>query len=255
MSDNPQTNPEMREVRLVMPPLKPVVTNTLFAITVAIFLVQLATQSFMELDIPATLGMKVNALIAHGQVWRLITPMFLHGSILHVALNMYALFILGRGLEQYYGHTRFLWLYFLSGFAGNVISMLFSPHNSLGSSTAIFGLIAAQGVFVYQNRKVFGGNAQRALMNVFLVAGLNFIIGMSPGIDNWGHLGGFIAGIAFSWLAGPMLQPVLTHDPNGQPIATLADQRDQHDVYQAILIVGVVFIFLAAGGIYFYKPK
>jgi rhomboid protease GluP len=209
----------------------------------------------MGLDVPAVLGMKVNQLIAQGQVWRLITPMFLHGSILHVALNMYALFILGRVLEQYYGHTRFLWLYILSGFAGNIVSMLFSPSNSLGSSTAIFGLIAAQGVFLYQNRKVFGGNAQRALMNVIMVAVLNFVIGLSPGIDNWGHLGGFIAGIAFAWLAGPILQPILAHDQNGEPIAILTDQREKRDIYQAIFIVGMVFLFLAAGGIYLYVPK
>jgi rhomboid protease GluP len=118
---------------------------------------------------------------------------------------MYALFILGPGLERYFGHGRFIVLYFLSGFAGNVMSFMFSPAPSLGSSTAIFGLLGAQGVFVYRNREVFGGFARRALTNVIWIAGVNLIIGLTPGIDNWGHLGGLIGGTIFAWFGGPLL--------------------------------------------------
>jgi rhomboid protease GluP len=107
-------------------------------------------------DVPAALGMKVNELIIHGQIWRLITPVLLHGSILHLGFNMYALYILGPGLERFYGHWRFLTLYLLAGFAGNVMSFIFSPNPSLGASTAIFGLLGAQGVFLYHNRGIYG---------------------------------------------------------------------------------------------------
>ena len=61
------------------------------AITIAVYLLQIATEYLLGTDLPAALGMKVNELIIQGQVWRLFTPMFLHASILHIGFNMYAL--------------------------------------------------------------------------------------------------------------------------------------------------------------------
>jgi rhomboid protease GluP len=180
-------------------------------------------------------------LIAEGQVWRLITPMFLHGSILHIGFNMYALFILGPGLERYFGHGRFIVLYFLSGFAGNVLSFMFSPAPSLGSSTAIFGLLGAQGVFVFLNREIFGGFARRALTNVIWIAAVNLLIGLTPGIDNWGHLGGLIGGTIFTWFGGPLL--VLK---GVSPSLTVVDKRETRDWVLAAIGDVALFTFLAA---------
>ncbi len=115
-----------------LPHATPVVTYTLLGITVAVFLVQLVTEFVLGYDLASAIGLKVNELIISGQVWRLITPMFLHGSILHIGFNMYALFALGPSLEGYYGHGRFLALYLLSGFAGNVVSFLFSANPPWG---------------------------------------------------------------------------------------------------------------------------
>ena len=157
-------------------------------------------------DIPAAWGVKANNLIMQGQVWRLFTPIFLHGSILHIGFNMYALFYIGPTLERFYGRQRFLALFLLSGFAGNVISFMFSPYPSLGSSTAIFGLLGAEGVLIYQNREIFGNVARRALSQVVIIAAVNLIIGLTPGIDNWGHIGGLIGGTLFAWFGGPLLQ-------------------------------------------------
>lgn len=151
----------------------------------------------------AALGDKHNAGIIQGQYWRLFTPMWLHGSILHIVFNMYALVIFGSNLERFYGHFRYLLLYLLSGFAGNVVSFMMSPTDSLGSSTAIFGLIAAQGVFIYQNRALIR-NSRSLLINTITIAGINLVLGLSPGIDNWGHLGGLLGGLAFAWSAGPI---------------------------------------------------
>jgi len=85
---------------------RPYVTYTLLGICVVVFLLQLATQSFLGTDIPSTWGIKANDLILQGQIWRLITPTFLHGSIFHIAFNMYALFYLGSTLERFYRHCR-----------------------------------------------------------------------------------------------------------------------------------------------------
>lgn len=116
--------------------------------------------------------------------------------------NMYALSMLGRQIEPFYGRGRFLMLYVLSAFGGNVLSFALSRFNSLGASTAIFGLLAAEGVFIWQNRGVFGKQSQGILMNLAFVLVLNLFIGISPGsnTDNWGHLGGLLAGFSLlSW--------------------------------------------------------
>jgi rhomboid protease GluP len=185
---------------------KPTVTYALLGVTIAVFVLQLATKQLYGVDIPAYFGVKADQAIISGQWWRLFTPMFLHGSIMHIGFNMYALYLLGPTLERFYGHGRFLLLYILAGFAGNVMSFLMTPAPSLGSSTAIFGLLAAQGVFLLQNRRYFDQQrTSQALRNIIVVAAINFIIGLSPGIDNWGHLGGFIGGGIFAWLAGPRM--------------------------------------------------
>jgi rhomboid protease GluP len=217
------------------------VSYSLLAITILVFLAQMISQQLLGTDLPAMMGMKVNDLIAEGQLWRLITPVFLHGGILHIGFNMYALFILGPGLERYFGHGRFIALYFVSAFAGNVLSFIFSPAPSLGSSTAIFGLLGAQGVFVYRNREVFGGFARRALTNVLWIAGVNLVIGLTPGIDNWGHLGGLIGGTIFAWLGGPLL--VLQ---GVAPTLSVVDKRETRDWVLAAIGDAALFAFLAA---------
>jgi rhomboid protease GluP len=160
---------------------------------------------------------------------------------------MYALFALGPQLERFYGHGRFLMLYLLGGFAGNVVSFLLSPEYSLGASTAIFGLIGAQGVFLYRHRKMFGGVAQRALTNIITVAVVNLIIGLSPGIDNWGHVGGLLGGTLFAWFGGPLLE-VEADMGMGAPGAPLklSDRREPGTVLAAVLLVALFFASLAA---------
>lgn len=224
-----------------IPPGTPMVTYTIMGITVLFFLLQQASQMLVGVDYPAMLGMKVNTLILQGQFWRLITPMFLHGSILHLGFNMYALFIFGPGLERHYGHWRYIALYFLSGFCGNVVSFLFTGSPSLGSSTAIFGLLGAEAVFLYQNRTIFGDVAQRALINLVVIAVINLLIGLSPGIDNWGHLGGLIGGTLFAWYAGPVFRVQGVY-----PSQLLVDERHPRDVWRAGISVSLLFALLAA---------
>ena len=236
--------PVEQRIPVSVPRTRPLVTYTLLVITIIIFLLQSASEYIFGYDLVAGLGMKVNELILEGQYWRLFTPMFLHGSILHLGFNMYALYIFGPGLERYYGHGRFILLFVLSGFAGNVFSFTFSASNSLGSSTAIFGLLAAEGVFLYLNQKVFGGVARRALNNIIMIAVVNLIIGLSPGIDNWGHMGGLLGGAIFAFLGGPILQ-VKGITPN----LHIVDTRETSDVVRAALVDIFLFGALALGTI------
>ncbi len=203
----PLPPPAGTPVTVRLPVRKPWVTYGLIGITVAVFLLQLLSQSTSHdgVDWPFLLGGKINAYILRGELWRLVTPALLHGSLLHIAFNMYALFSLGSSLERYYGHGRFLVLYIIGSFCGNSLSFLLSPNPSLGASTAVFGLVAAEGVFIYRNRRLFGSRARAMLSNLVLIVVVNLLIGLQPGIDNWGHLGGLAGGALFAWMAGPLL--------------------------------------------------
>ena len=221
---------------------RPYVTFVLIAICVVLFLLQMLSQFlFSGDDYLYYFGGKINEFILAGQLWRLFTPMFLHGSIIHIGFNMYALYNLGPGLELHYGRWRYLGLFLLSGFAGNVFSFMFSENPSLGSSTAIFGLLGAEGVFLYQNRALFGEVARRALIQLASIAAINLVIGLSPGIDNWGHIGGLVGGTLFAWFAGPLLRRDGLFPPY-----RLIDGRDLREVILAGTGVSLMFVILAA---------
>ncbi len=243
-STYPPQAPAPQTIHIPFPSHPPYVSYAIIGICIAVYLVQLATQQWLGYDWPAEWGAKINQSIVRGELWRLFTPMFLHASILHIGFNMYALVNIGPGLERHYGHGRFLALFLLGGFSGNVFSFLLTSSASLGSSTAIFGLLGAEGVLLYQNRRMFGGVAQRALGNVILIAVVNLIIGTSPGIDNWGHVGGLIGGTLFAWFGGPLLQLEGIF-----PSLSISDRREGRQIWLAGLVVAGIFTFLAGVGI------
>jgi rhomboid protease GluP len=262
--------PQPQAIQVAVPHVKPTVTYAILGFTIFIYLLQLASQYLVSgyyavrllalfhiqvsyagsFDFVALLGEKINLLIRSGQVWRLITPVFLHDSslpygLLHIGFNMYALYLYGRGLESRLGHWRFSLLYFLSAYAGNVLSFLLTPNPSLGASTAIFGLLAAEGIFVFQNRQLLGSRANRALMNVLYVAGINLAIGFSSGglVDNFGHLGGLLGGVIFSWFGGPRWKM-----EGFFPSIRLIDEREGHGALAGTAAVLVFFIPLTLLG-------
>jgi len=193
-------------VEVKLPATIPYVSYILIGLTLLVFAAQLLTKAIYGVDLPLVLGAKHNDSIQQGEFWRLITPVLLHGGFMHIAFNMYALYIIGPQLERHYGHLRFLLLYLLSGFAGNILSFYLSPAAAVGASSAIFGMIAAQIIFVWINRRLFGERSRAMLINLAFIVVVNLALGLSPGIDNWGHLGGLAGGAAFAWFAGPVLR-------------------------------------------------
>jgi rhomboid protease GluP len=241
----PQEPVQPTLVKVNVPQVKPTMTYGIMAVTVVIFALQMLSQYTLQgVDLPFYYGGKINQFILQGQLWRLITPVFLHGSILHIAFNMYALYSLGTSLERVYGHGRFALLYFLAGFAGNAASFMLSANPSLGSSTAVFGLVAAQGVFMFQNRKLFGSErARSAILNTLSIVVINLFIGLTPGsnIDNWGHVGGLLGGLLFAWLGGPLWKI-----EGIAPAYQVVDQRQSTQVQLASAAVLLVFGLIAA---------
>jgi membrane associated rhomboid family serine protease len=129
--------------------------------------------------------------VSNGDWWRLVTAMFLHGSLLHLAFNMLALYWLGTIIEQALGTRRFLLVYFVSGLAGSAGALWFSSAFAVtvGASGAIFGLIGALLILEYLST---GSLMGQAMVLIVVNLALTFAV---PNISIGGHLGGLAGGI------------------------------------------------------------
>jgi rhomboid protease GluP len=161
-------------------------------------------------------GAKHRLLIESGQHWRLLTAAFLHQGLLHLAVNMYALWMLGRFCEPIYGHGRFLLIYLGAALGGSLASMRFTDEPSVGASGALFGLLGAALVFGFMHRKELPeaiGRRLRASLVFWLL--VNLALGfVFPFLDHWGHIGGLAAGMSLAVLLGNDL-----FAPRGAPLA------------------------------------
>jgi rhomboid protease GluP len=145
-------------------------------------------------------GANYGPAIRAGEYWRLVTSMFLHGSILHIAFNAYALYQLGAMFELLLGSSRLLMVYFATGIAGSLTSAYFSSSPSVGASGAIFGLMGALIAFLLRRRGNLTPAGKAILMQLVGWAVINVFFGFStPGIDNSAHLGGCAAGLLFGF--------------------------------------------------------
>src|SRR3954453_17072175 len=169
------------------------VTKVLIGINAVMFVLELASPTlksdlwligaFPPPPFQATEG------VAAGEYYRLLTAAFLHANLLHIALNMYALFLFGPPLEAALGRSRFLAVYLISAVGGTAASYAFSPaaQPSLGASGAVFGLL---GAFFVVNRRLGRENS-----GLLVLLAINFAFGfLSSGIDWRAHLGGLLAG-------------------------------------------------------------
>jgi len=257
VNETPQTPnasepaPVQQQARVSLPQSAPYVTYSIIGATVAFYVLQVLSvlifgypTTYGNIDWLELYGARINEFILAGELWRLLTPALLHGSITHIFFNMYALFVFGTVLEQYFGRWRFLTLYVLAAFTGNVLSFLFSDGYSIGASTAVFGLIGAEAVFLYQNRKLLAGHFRRAIGNVIFIIAINLFLGRAlPGIDNWGHIGGLVGGLMFTSMAGPLWKI-----EGIQPMLYLDDQRTPREVYTGAAVVLILFGALTMWG-------
>lgn len=206
----PQPPPEVRPVvRVEAPYGRPVLSYVLLALNMAVFLIDTLTAwiglGYGQIGLLTLLGAKNNTAILAGQYWRLITPMFLHAGILHLALNGYFLYRIGPWVELHFGKARFAALYLLSGMGASLASLVLNPNLAVGASGALFGLIGAMLPMLYRNRALIA-NTRSLMGNILLTITFNLLIGFSfPGIDNWAHVGGLLCGVALGWLTSPRL--------------------------------------------------
>jgi rhomboid protease GluP len=143
-------------------------------------------------------GADFGPLTLNGQWWRLVTSMFVHYGILHIGLNMWCLWNLGRAAEQLMGRFSYLFAYFVSGIFGSIVSVYWHPlATGAGASGAIFGLAGVLVTYVYFkktpahlqiDRKMLGSLGTFILYNLAFGAAI-------PGISNAAHIGGLVMGL------------------------------------------------------------
>lgn len=149
-------------------------------------------------------GALVPEAVAQGQAWRLLTSIFLHSGLVHLAFNMVALYFLGTFAESAFGRWRFFALYVLSGLSGGLAYLYFGGFSepAVGASGAIFGLLGSilgyalrRGTFSWQNP---------VIRQLLILLAINVYLGVSiDNISNTAHMGGLAGGFAFGWLMAP----------------------------------------------------
>lgn len=237
--DSSSPAPAPRRVYLPLPLHQSRLTWVLLAINVGVWLLMTALGGSERLDVLIAFGAKFNPLIVEGQVWRLLSSIFLHIGLVHLLFNSYALFRLGTDVERVFGSGRFLALYLLSGVGGSLLSFAFNSHLSAGASGAIFGLVGALGSHLFRHREAFGRLGRRQLWDIVGVAAYNLVFGfIMPGIDNLGHLGGLVSGVVLGWLLGPRYSVVLTAE--GRPL--VVDHNGWRRYWPGLAVVVLVLV-------------
>lgn len=176
----------------------PYVTIILAVLNIIVFILLTLAGGSTNTKTLILFGAKVNALILQGQVWRLFTSMFIHIGFLHLAFNLYALWILGSFCEERFGRRRFLFTYLLSGLGGSLASFLFTDALSAGASGAIFGILGALVPYAWKQPLLWkSGFGKNLIVIIVLNLGLGIV---QPQIDIYAHLGGLFMGLLIGFL-------------------------------------------------------
>jgi membrane associated rhomboid family serine protease len=186
------TTPAQRAVTGVGSRRTNIVTLTLIGMNVAVYLAELALGGNAGNGTDNTIydhGFLYGPFVAAGDWWRIGTAAFLHYGPIHLALNMWGLYIAGTLLEQVIGRWRFALLYFASGIAGSAGALLFTFYSpTVGASGAIFGVFGAL-LVLERKRHISTGGQILAIVILNLV--FTFAV---PGISIGGHVGGLVSG-------------------------------------------------------------
>ncbi len=154
-------------------------------------------------------GGNFGLVTVHGEWWRLLTAMFLHAGLLHLAFNGYFLWAVGRVTEQVFGPTAFALIYVGSGLIASMISLLWRPDVvSVGASGALFGVFGGFLGFTLRRRELLPPDfVKQIYRNAAVLIGINVLIGLGvPNIDLAAHIGGLLAGVGIGWLLAKLAE-------------------------------------------------
>lgn len=159
----------------------------------------------MDMQVLVDMGALFGPLtVLKGEWWRLLTAMFLHGGMTHLLMNMFSLYLVGRGAEMYFDTKSYLSIYFFSGIIGGLVSLYMHPVSvGVGASGAIFGVFGALAGFFLAHRDKIASHSKAFMKDFSIIIAINLVIGLTiPSIDVSAHIGGllvgFIGGFALS---------------------------------------------------------
>ncbi len=187
---NHKNKEDAQKIEEIFKPKKNIITISLVAINVIIYLAMILFNQYDN---------TINSFAVYGpfifkynEYYRLITGAFLHANFVHLILNCYSLYVIGSQIENFMGKWKYLIIYFISAITGSMLSALLSDGASIGASGAIFGLMGSLLYFGYHYRVYLGNVLKSQIIPLIL---LNLLIGfITPGIDNFAHIGGLVGG-------------------------------------------------------------
>ena len=195
---NEHNKKDAKKINAVFKNKFPMITYWLIAVNVILYVVPILFGQYNDLINNYSVW---GPAIREGQVYRLFTGMFLHGGLVHLLFNCYALYVIGSQVESFLGKFKFLVIYLVAGISGALFSMIFGGnYASIGASGAIFGLMGALVYFGYHYRVYLGTVVKSQIIPLIV---LNLVLGFfMTGIDNFAHIGGLIGGTLMSIALG-----------------------------------------------------
>ena len=219
---NKESFEKSKKIEKIFSMKNPIITYLIIGICITTFILTY----FLGNENIILLGGNIKELTKSGEYYRIITCIFLHAGIIHIACNMYSLYIIGTQLESFYGKIRYLIIFLISGICGSILSLAFSSTNtiSIGASGAIFGLLGSIVYFGYHYRVYLGNILKKQIIPIIT---LNLLIGfIISGIDNFAHIGGLIGGIFTTMACG------------------IPGKDDKQDRINGIILLTIYIIFI-----------
>ena len=177
------------------------ITYSIIGINIVIYIFSaFFSQDIIDMDMQTLVDMGAlygPLTVLKGEWWRLFTAMFLHGGMTHLLMNMFSLYLIGRGVEMYFDTRSYLIIYLFSGLLGGLASLYMHPNSvGIGASGAIFGVFGALAGFFLAHRDKIAAHSKAFMKDFAVVLGINLVLGLSiPSIDVSAHIGGLIIGV------------------------------------------------------------
>lgn len=195
---NEHNKQDAKKINAIFKNKFPMITYWLIAVNVILYVIPILFGQYNDLINNYSVW---GPAIREGQYYRLLTGIFLHGGILHLLFNCYALYVIGSQVENFLGRIKFAIIYLVAGISGALFSVIFGGNfASIGASGAIFGLMGALVYFGYHYRVYLGTVIKSQIIPLIV---LNLLLGFCmSGIDNFAHIGGLIGGTLMSIALG-----------------------------------------------------
>jgi rhomboid protease GluP len=176
----------------------------------------LFSQDIIDMDMQTLVDMGAlygPLTVLKGEWWRLFTAMFLHAGMTHLLMNMFSLYLIGRGAEMYFDTKSYLSIYLFSGLLGGLVSLYMHPVSvGIGASGAIFGVFGALAGFFLAHREKIASHTKAFMKDFAIIIGINLVIGFSiPSVDVSAHLAGLVVGFVGGFALSKNPKWILTY--------------------------------------------